>query len=177
MTTFRDLTCSSQQCSSIFLHLKQIFLSIYAMLLLQLGVSNGGGQRTVFVTVMCTVWDRWATVPRQQFPISPSSLQSLVLLFIFMLMLSSVKYCQYHHNNAGVLNNYIKPATHTSARRHPHQYFLHQSNTDHHRRSFFIRTAKQWNALPPDSLLLNPPSVQLQLLTIIEIYVIWTWND
>ena len=66
---------------------------------------------------------------------------------------------QYYHTNSQVLNNYVKPATHISARRHPHQYFLHQSNTDHHRRSFFIRTAKQWNALPPDSLFLNPPSV------------------
>lgn len=67
-------------------------------------------------------------------------------------------FSQYHHTNNTVLSRYTKRATTTSARRHPLQYLAPHSNSDHHRRSFFVRTAKEWNLLPADSNYLIPQS-------------------
>ena len=64
-------------------------------------------------------------------------------------------FSQYHHGNQAILLKYIKKAEYSSARRHQHQYFLPQTNTDHCRRSFFIRTSKEWNVLPASSPLLS----------------------
>ena len=57
-------------------------------------------------------------------------------------------FSQYHHGNQAILLKYIKKAEYSSARRHQHQYFLPQTNTDHCRRSYFIRISKEWNVLP-----------------------------
>ena len=67
-------------------------------------------------------------------------------------------FSQYHHSNSAVLSKYTQRAATTSARRHPMQYLAPHSNTDHHRRSFFVRTAKEWNVLPVESHHLIPPS-------------------
>ena len=66
-------------------------------------------------------------------------------------------FSQYHHSSKAVISNYIQRASFSSARRHATQYFIPQSNTIHYQRSFFIRTAKEWNALPADSPFLTPP--------------------
>ena len=68
-------------------------------------------------------------------------------------------FSQYHHSSKGVINNYIKTANVSSVRRHDSQYFIPTSNTLHYQRSFFIRTAKDWNALPAGNPLLVPPRV------------------
>ena len=73
-------------------------------------------------------------------------------------------FSQYHHSNKSVLSRYIQQAEYSSARRHPEQYFTPQSNSVHHQRSFFIRTAKEWNELPDSISLLRPPSVLSQKL-------------
>ena len=65
-------------------------------------------------------------------------------------------FSQYHHGNTEVLSKYISRAQYTSARRHSQQYLAPHTNTDHCRRSFFIRTAKEWNILPPTCPLLIP---------------------
>ena len=67
-------------------------------------------------------------------------------------------FSQYHHSDNATINKYICKATFSSSRRHPEQYFIPQSSTIHHQRSFFIRTAKDWNILPDSSSLLRPPS-------------------
>ena len=68
-------------------------------------------------------------------------------------------FSQYHHSSKAIISNYIQRASYSSARKHAVQYFIPQSNTLHFQRSFFIRTAKDWNALPADSPLLVPPRV------------------
>jgi len=64
-------------------------------------------------------------------------------------------FSQYHHGNAAVLSKYIKRAEYQPARRHLQQYFTPHTNTDHCRRSFFIRTSKEWNMLPSTSPMLD----------------------
>ena len=68
-------------------------------------------------------------------------------------------FSQYHHSSKAIISNYIQRASYSSARKHAVQYFIPQSNTLHFQRSFFIRTAKDWNTLPADSPLLVPPCV------------------
>ena len=68
-------------------------------------------------------------------------------------------FSQYHHHNSTVLAKYITRSAHNSARRHQYQYFTPQTNTTHCRRSFFIRTAREWNLLPDTSPLLSPKCV------------------
>ena len=58
-------------------------------------------------------------------------------------------FSQYHHTNT------VQPlaAKHVFSRKHPDQYFITHSNTLHHQRSFFIRTACEWNEIPTSSWL------------------------
>ena len=68
-------------------------------------------------------------------------------------------FSQYHHSSKAVISNYIQPTSFSSARKHTLQYFIPHTNTLHYQRSFFLRTAKEWNALPADSQHLLPPRV------------------
>ena len=62
-----------------------------------------------------------------------------------------------HFADSDTITKHIQPATHHLTRRHGHQYLIPHVKTQHHQRSFFMKTAKDWNALPPSSSLLAPP--------------------
>ena len=58
------------------------------------------------------------------------------------------------------ITEYISPQVSSSlqTRRHAQQYMVPHCRTKAHQHSFFISTAKLWNALPPSSsLLVGPP--------------------
>ena len=57
------------------------------------------------------------------------------------------------------MTDYIQPHPHqSSTRRHEQQYLIPHCNTDVHKKSFFVSTAKLWNNLSCDcSLLVGPP--------------------
>ena len=66
-----------------------------------------------------------------------------------------------HFSDQNPIKKYLQPSTTRSRtlRGHDHQYFIPQTNSDHHRRSYFIKTARQWNKLPASCSLLMPPTV------------------
>jgi hypothetical protein len=64
-----------------------------------------------------------------------------------------------HFGDENVICQYLQPSSNTSLRRHSQQYMIPHSRTQHHQRSYFVRTAKDWNSLPPSSQLLVPPSI------------------
>ena len=66
---------------------------------------------------------------------------------------------QYHFSEEETISNYLSKACVASKRKHPHQYMIPHSSTQHHQRTFFIKTAKEWNQLPANSEYLNPPDV------------------
>ena len=70
-------------------------------------------------------------------------------------------FCRYHHSSKTATNNYVQRAGFSSAVKHAWQYFIPHTNVLHCQRSFFISTAKDWNALSMHSPLLIPLSVQL----------------
>ena len=65
-----------------------------------------------------------------------------------------------HNNHIHIdAQNYITQASHQSSRlKHQQAYLVPHSKTDQHRLSFFPRTVRDWNALPPDTV--TAPSVQ-----------------
>ena len=65
----------------------------------------------------------------------------------------------YHYNSDHTIDNYIQRSKSTPKRKHKLQYLIPHSNTQHHQRSFFIKTAKEWNALPEMSDYLKPPDI------------------
>ena len=69
-------------------------------------------------------------------------------------------FSQYHFSESDVILAHLKHAPSPSVRRHSHQYLIPHSNTLHHQRSFFIKTAKEWNTLPTSSGFLVPPSAK-----------------
>ena len=65
-----------------------------------------------------------------------------------------------HYNEVAInMSDYIQPHPHqSSTRRHDQQYLIPHCNTDIHKKSFFVSTAKLWNNLPCNcSLLVGPP--------------------
>ena len=65
-----------------------------------------------------------------------------------------------HFNEVAVnMTDHIQPHHHqSSTRRHEQQYLIPHCNTDVHKKSFFVSTAKLWNSLSCDcSLLVGPP--------------------
>ena len=68
-------------------------------------------------------------------------------------------FSQYHHTNTATLSRYVRAAKHVYSHKHPDQYFITHSNTLHYQRSFFIRTAREWNEIPTSSWLLRPPNI------------------
>ena len=67
-------------------------------------------------------------------------------------------FSKYHHSSKTAINNYARRTGFSSGRKLAWQYFIPHTNTLHYQRLFFIRTAKDWNALPVDSPHLIPPS-------------------
>ena len=66
---------------------------------------------------------------------------------------------QYHHHDSDIIKEYIDRIDARSSRRHCMQYFIPATNTAHYQKTFFLRTARDWNALPADSLILSSPSI------------------
>ena len=64
---------------------------------------------------------------------------------------------QMHFSESNIITQHIQKASHHSSRKHCQQYFLPHVRTQHHQRSFFMKTAKDWNALPLSSPLLVAP--------------------
>ena len=64
---------------------------------------------------------------------------------------------QLHFGETHTITRHIQKATYHSSRKHCHQYFIPHVRTQHHQRSFFMKTAKDWNALPLSSPLLVAP--------------------
>ena len=64
---------------------------------------------------------------------------------------------QMHFSENNTITRHIQKASHHSSRKHCQQYFLPHVRTQHHQRSFFMKTAKDWNALPLSSPLLVAP--------------------
>ena len=84
-------------------------------------------------------------------------------------------FSQYHHSDNATINSHIcKATTFSSTCRHPEQYFIPQSSTIHHQRSFSIWTAKDWNILPISSSLLRPPAPNQKLFNYPKL--LQTWN-
>ena len=67
---------------------------------------------------------------------------------------------QYHFSENNVILSHLQHAPAPSVRRHCHQYLIPHSNTLHHQRSYFVKTAKEWNTLPATSGFLVPPHAQ-----------------
>lgn len=64
----------------------------------------------------------------------------------------------YHFDTTDkTIQTYLQPSLSTPKRRHQYQYMIPHSNMQHHQRSFFIKTAKEWNKLPDTSDFLRPP--------------------
>ena len=66
------------------------------------------------------------------------------------------------------INDFLTPLTPTigNSRRHSLQYTIPHCNTKAHQKSFFIATAKDWNALPIGSPLLHIPQWLARFLAI-----------
>ena len=67
-----------------------------------------------------------------------------------------------HYNKVAVnITDYLSPhPTHAGqSRKHQSQYFIPHCNAKLHQNSFFVSTAKLWNALPISSTLLEGPPV------------------
>lgn len=66
------------------------------------------------------------------------------------------------HFNTDRVRTYLTPNPPLrSSRRHDLQYQIPHSRTKWHTRSYFIRTAKDWNKLPADSVFLVRPEVKI----------------
>jgi hypothetical protein len=60
-------------------------------------------------------------------------------------------FSEYHFSEEGLMTSYMQPHRPTTARRHLLQYPVPHCNTQHHQRSFFMKTARKWNDLPTTS--------------------------
>ena len=67
-------------------------------------------------------------------------------------------FAEMHHNNANPVKQYLVRKEPTrNLRQHLLQYSIPHSRSEHHKRSFVVRTAREWNQLPRCSPLLVPP--------------------
>ena len=66
---------------------------------------------------------------------------------------------QYHFNDEETIRNYLQRTCLAPSWKHTTQYQIPHSNTQHHQRSFFIKTAKEWNQLPVNSVYRTLPDV------------------
>ena len=58
-----------------------------------------------------------------------------------------------HHEMVDIRSErYITPATRTQRTSHQMAYVIPRSSADYHQYSFFPRTVRDWNCLPPDTV-------------------------